>query len=48
MTQIQQTEADAQWFSEMRNRVARARIDIRIRCLSLGNADDTKPVGTDG
>ena len=29
----------------MRDRVTRARIDIRIRRLSLGNAGDTKPVG---
>jgi len=27
------------------DRVTRARIDIRIRRLSLGNASDTKPVG---
>lgn len=45
MIQIQQTEAYAQWFSGLRDRVARARIDIRIRRLSLGNAGDTKPVG---
>jgi putative addiction module killer protein len=29
----------------MRDRVARARIDIRIRRLSLGNAGDATPVG---
>jgi putative addiction module killer protein len=29
----------------VRDRVTRARIDIRIRRLSLGNAGDTKPVG---
>ncbi len=45
MIQIQQTEAYAKWFSELRDRVARARIDIRIRRLSLGNAGDAKPVG---
>jgi len=37
MIQIQQTEAYAKWFSGLRDRVARARIDIRIRRLSLGN-----------
>ena len=41
----QQTEAYVKWFSGLRDRVARARIDIRIRRLSLGNAGDAKPVG---
>ncbi|MFZ9507416.1 MAG: type II toxin-antitoxin system RelE/ParE family toxin [Burkholderiaceae bacterium] len=45
MLQIQQTETYAKWFAGLRDRVARARIDIRIRRLSLGNAGDTKPVG---
>ena len=45
MIQIQQTEAYVKWFSGLRDRVARARIDIRIRRLSLGNAGDAKPVG---
>jgi len=43
--QIQQTETYAKWFAGVRDRVTRARIDIRIRRLSLGNAGDTKPVG---
>ena len=29
----------------MRDRVAKTRIDIRIRRLSLGNAGDVRPVG---
>ena len=45
MIQIQQTETYARWFSGLRDRVARARIDIRIRRLSLGHAGDVKPVG---
>jgi putative addiction module killer protein len=45
MIQIQQTEAYGKWFAGLRDRVARARIDIRIRRLSLGNAGDAKPVG---
>jgi putative addiction module killer protein len=45
MIQIQQTLAYAKWFTSLRDRVARARIDIRIRRLSLGNAGDAKPVG---
>jgi putative addiction module killer protein len=43
--QIQQTDLYAKWFAGLRDRVARARIDIRIRRLSLGNAGDAKPVG---
>ena len=45
MITIQQTETYAKWFSGLRDRVARARVDIRIRRLSLGNAGDAKPVG---
>lgn len=47
MIEIQQTEVYAQWFDGLRDRQAKARIDIRIRRLSLGNPDDVKPVGTD-
>jgi putative addiction module killer protein len=43
--QIQQTETYAKWFAGLRDRVVRARIDIRIRRLSLGNPGDAKPVG---
>jgi putative addiction module killer protein len=43
--QIQQTETYARWFAGLRDRVARARIDIRIRRLSIGNPGDAKPVG---
>jgi len=42
---IQQTETYIKWFVGRRDRFARARIDIRIRRLSLGNAGDAKPVG---
>ncbi len=45
MIQIQQTETYAKWFAGLRDRVVRARIDIRIRRLSLGNPGDAKPVG---
>jgi putative addiction module killer protein len=45
MIQIQQTETYAKWFAGVRDRVTRARIDIRIRRLSLGSARDAKPVG---
>ena len=45
MIVVQQTEHYARWFSALRDRTARAQIDVRIRRLSLGNAGDAKPVG---
>ena len=45
MIEIRQTETDAEWFSSLRDRHAKARIDIRIRRLSLGNPGDVKAVG---
>jgi putative addiction module killer protein len=43
--EIRQTEAFASWFDSLRDRKARARIDVRIRRLSLGNPGDVKPIG---
>lgn len=45
MIEIRQTETYAKWFAKLRDRQARARIDIRIRRLSLGNPGDVRPVG---
>lgn len=45
MLEIRQTEAYAKWFAALGDRQAKARIDIRIRRLSLGNPGDVKPVG---
>jgi putative addiction module killer protein len=45
MIEVRQTGAYAQWFDRLRDRKARARIDVRIRRLSLGNPGDVKPVG---
>ena len=45
MIEIRQTDAYSQWFDHLRDRQARARINIRIRRLSLGNPGDVKPVG---
>ena len=42
---ILQTDDYARWFGKLRDQRARARIDIRIRRLSLGNPGDVKPVG---
>ncbi|MBI4686185.1 MAG: type II toxin-antitoxin system RelE/ParE family toxin [Nitrospirae bacterium] len=44
--EIRQTEAYAKWFNALRDGKARARIDARIRRLSLGNPGDVKPVGS--
>jgi len=38
--EIRQTEVYASWFANLRDRPARARIDVRIRRLSLGNPGD--------
>jgi putative addiction module killer protein len=43
--EIRQTETYANWFDSLRDRKARARIDVRIRRLSLGNPGDVKPIG---
>lgn len=43
--EIRQTEVYADWFANLRDRQARARIDVRIRRLSLGNLGDVRPVG---
>lgn len=45
MIEIRQTEVYANWFARLRDRQARARIDARIRRLSLGNPGDVKPIG---
>lgn len=45
MFEIRQTSTYAAWFAGLRDRVAKARIDIRIRRLSLGNPGDVKSVG---
>ena len=45
MLEVRQTSAYSEWFAGLRDRVARTRIDIRIRRLSLGNAGDVMPVG---
>ena len=45
MIEIRQTAVYAHWFSGLRDRQAKARINVRIRRLSLGNPGDVKPVG---
>lgn len=46
MVEVRQTETFSEWFSKLRDRAAKARIDIRIRRLSLGNPGDVRPVGS--
>jgi len=45
MMEVRQTDEYAEWFKDLRDRQARARINARIRRLSLGNPGDVKPVG---
>lgn len=46
MIEIRQTDTYARWFESLQDRKARARIDVRIRRLSLGNPGDVKPIGS--
>jgi len=43
--EVRQTAVYSDWFARLRDRQAKARIDIRVRRLSLGNPGDVKSVG---
>lgn len=45
MIEIRQTVAFSDWLAGLRDRTAKARIEVRLRRLSLGNPGDVKPVG---
>jgi putative addiction module killer protein len=45
MIEVRQTDLFASWLRKLRDKQARARIQIRVRRLSLGNFGDVKPVG---
>jgi len=45
MIDIRQTDMYAKWFGGLRDRAAQARINARVRRLSLGTPGDVKPVG---
>ena len=45
MIEIRQTELFSEWFRKLRDRQAKARVQIRIDRLQLGLAGDVKPVG---
>jgi putative addiction module killer protein len=45
LTEVRKTEAYSNWFSELKDNHARAKVLARVRHLSLGNPGDCKPVG---
>jgi putative addiction module killer protein len=45
MIEVRQTEAYVRWIAGLNDDRARARIEVRIYRLSLGNPGDVKPVG---
>ncbi len=45
MIEIRQSETFAEWLDGLRDERARAKINVRIRRLSLGNPGDVKSVG---
>src|SRR5260370_18736675 len=45
MIEVRQTDLFADWLRKLRDEQARARIQIRIRRVSLGNFGDIKSVG---
>ena len=45
MIEVLQTEVYERWFRRLRDRRAKARINARIRRLSLGNPGDVRTVG---
>lgn len=45
IVEVRQTEIFARWLANLRDGRARARINARIRRLSIGNPGDAKSVG---
>lgn len=45
MTELRQTAVFAKWLGRLRDRQARARIQVRLDRLALGLAGDAKSVG---
>jgi putative addiction module killer protein len=46
MIEIRVTETYATWFARLKDERAKARINARIRRLSLGNPGNVEPVGS--
>ena len=45
MIEVRQTEAYARWIAGLSDDRARARIEVRVYRLSLGNPGDIRPIG---
>ena len=45
MIEIRETDIYHEWFEHLKDKRAKARIDVRIRRVSLGNFGDVRPVG---
>jgi len=45
MIEVRQTEEFAEWLTDLRDGQARARINVRIRRVQLGNFGDVKAIG---
>lgn len=45
MIEIRETDTFKKWFSSLKDKRAKARIDVRIRRVSLGNFGDIEPIG---
>ena len=45
MIEIRETSTFKKWFAALKDQNAKARIDVRIRRISLGNFGDVEPVG---
>ena len=43
MLEVRQTSRFAKWLQKLKDRQAKARIQVRIDRLALGNPEDTKP-----
>ena len=45
MLEVRQTDVYARWFRRLRDKQEKARINLRIRRLSLGNPGDVRAIG---
>jgi putative addiction module killer protein len=45
MLEIRETDTYKKWFDSLNDKMAKVRIDIRIKRVSLGNFGDVEPVG---
>ena len=45
MIEIRETDTYKNWFLTLKDKRAKARIDVRIKRVSLGNFGDVEPVG---